>query len=89
MRHRATAKFWKRYEQLPITIQELARKNFSLLKGNPAHPSLNFKPLQPRNELWAARVGDHFRALAIEEGDALFWFWIGSHEEYNKLIRQL
>ena len=72
MRHRATAKFWKRYDDLPKTIQELAKKNFALLKSNPAHPSLNFKLRQPRNEVWAARVGDHFRALAIEEGNDLF-----------------
>jgi hypothetical protein len=29
----------------------------------------------------------HYRALAIEDGDAFVWFWIGTHAEYDQLIQ--
>jgi hypothetical protein len=39
--------------------------------------------------LWSARVGLHHRALAVQNDadDDLLWFWIGSHADYDKLIR--
>jgi hypothetical protein len=33
------------------------------------------------------RVGRRFRALAVEVDDGLLWFWIGSHADYDRLIR--
>jgi hypothetical protein len=30
------------------------------------------------------RVGDHYRAVGLKKGDAVIWFWIGTHEEYNR-----
>jgi hypothetical protein len=29
----------------------------------------------------------HHRALAVEAPDGLVWFWIGTHAEYDQLIR--
>lgn len=88
MNHRTTAKFWKRYYDLPELIQELADKNFELLKADPLHPSLHFKELSGKDNLWSARVGDHFRALAIREDGEFYWFWIGTHAEYDRIISQ-
>jgi hypothetical protein len=33
------------------------------------------------------RVGLRYRALAVEADDGLLWFWIGSHADYDKLLR--
>jgi hypothetical protein len=33
------------------------------------------------------RVGLRHRALAVEVNDGLLWFWIGSHADYDALIR--
>ncbi len=41
--HLTTSQFWQLYSQLPKNIQELADKNYELLKENPKHPSLHFK----------------------------------------------
>jgi hypothetical protein len=30
------------------------------------------------------RVGDHYRAVGLKQGNDVVWFWIGTHEEYNK-----
>jgi hypothetical protein len=55
-----------------------------LLKQNPRHPSLNFKRVGP---YWSVRVGQHYRALAVEVHGDLLWFWIGTHAEYDINIR--
>lgn len=85
MNHRATADFWRHYERLPEHVRSLADKNFLLLKGDPHHPSLHFKRLKA--SLWSVRVGRGYRALGTEEGDTVVWFWIGSHADYDDLIR--
>ncbi len=83
MRHFAAPSFWTRYRALPKSVRELADKNYELLKANPAHPSLHFKKV---GKYRAARVGLRHRALAVETGDDLLWFWIGSHSDYDKIV---
>jgi hypothetical protein len=84
LKHRATASFWKRYEALPKEAQAAADKSFQLLKTNPQHPSLHFKRVT--SDLWSARVGIHYRALALEAEDGFDWVWIGRHAEYDKIV---
>ena len=85
MKHRATKTFWKLYNELPPNIQRQARKQYRLLRQNPQHPSLRFKPV---SKLWSARVNDDYRALAVKRKDAYVWFWIGPHKEYDKILSQ-
>jgi hypothetical protein len=84
MRHFASPSFWAAYEKLPEPVRELADKNFALLKFDPKHPSLHFKKI---DRFWSARVGLRYRALATEVDGDLIWFWIGSHADYDALIR--
>ena len=83
--HRTTARFWTSYARLPEPIQRVARENFELLKTNPAHPSLHFKRI---GNLWSARVGINYRAVAVEDGADFIWVWIGPHDNYQRLIKQ-
>lgn len=83
MRHVTTARFWRSYEKLPVSVQQLADKSFEFLKANPRHPALHFKKI---GQLWSVRVGGRYRALATEDEDAYVWFWIGSHDEYDRLL---
>ena len=78
-----TPEFWARYHALPTRIQRLADQKYGLWAGNPRHPSLDFKKV---GKVWSVRVGDHYRALARERAEGFVWFWIGTHEEYNKLV---
>lgn len=82
MNHRASPNFWACYRRLPAEIQRTADKAFELLKGDPRHPSLQFKKL---DEVWSARVGLHHRALATEVSSGFLWFWIGTHAEYDRI----
>ena len=86
MNHRATPDFWECYNALPEDIQKLADKNYELLRDNLSHPSLELKKVSP---VWSVRVGLHYRALATDEGNTLNWFWIGSHAEYDHLLKNL
>jgi hypothetical protein len=83
--HRTTERFWECYSNLPRDIQELADKSFRLLQDNPRHPSLHLKKV---GGFWSARAGLAHRALAVEDGNDFIWVWIGTHDEYDKLIRR-
>ncbi len=82
MKHRVSPDFWAHYRKLPEAIQELADKNFELLKADTRHPSLRLKKVGAQ---WSARVGIGYRALGIEHKEGIQWYWIGSHAEYDKL----
>jgi hypothetical protein len=84
MKHRTTPRFWECYGSLPTDVQELADKNFQLLQRNPRHPSLQFKKV---GNLWSARVGLVHWALAVEDGEEFLWVWIGTHDDYERMIR--
>jgi len=84
MKHFANPSFWACYRKLPASIQQLADENFKLLKRDPRHPSLHLKKV---GRYWSARVGIKYRAVAVEIDEGLVWFWIGTHAEYDKLIR--
>lgn len=71
------------YRSLPPEIQNLADQAFARLKENPQHPSLHFKRV---GRFWSARIGSHYRALAVETTDELVWFWIGTHADYDRLL---
>lgn len=73
MRHRANPKFWRFFAELPQNIQQLARESYKTLKRDPYHPSLHFKKV---GKFWSVRVGIHYRAAAIEEGQDVVWFWV-------------
>ncbi len=84
MRHFASPAFWQAYAKLPDAARALADKNYALLKENPQHPSLRLKKV---GRYWSVRIGLHYRALAVEKDGGLIWFWIGSHAEYDALIK--
>jgi hypothetical protein len=35
---------------------------------------------------FSIRIGEHHRAIGQLAGDIVEWVWIGSHEDYNKLL---
>lgn len=84
MRHFASPAFWDAYAKLPGNVRERADKNFDLLKSDPYHPSLHLKKV---GRYWSVRVGLRHRALAVEVDGGLLWFWIGSHADYDALIK--
>ena len=82
MTHYAAPSFWRAYHQLPEQVRALADKQFELLKANPQHPSLHLKRV---GRFHSARVGAHYRALAVDASDGILWFWSGTHAEYDRI----
>jgi hypothetical protein len=81
--HRATPRFWACYRPLPVEVQRLADSCYALLRENSRYPSLHFKKV---GRFWSARIGLHYRAVAVEDGPDLVWFWIGTHAEYDAIL---
>jgi len=36
--------------------------------------------------VWSVRIGRGYRSLAVLDGDTFHWFWIGTHDEYERLL---
>lgn len=70
------------YSRLAPGIKHRARTVYRLWRNNPRHPWLCFKRV---GETWSVRIGGGYRALALLEGDTFYWFWIGTHDEYERL----
>jgi hypothetical protein len=83
----ATRRFRDLLQSFPPNIQNLARKNYELWRRNPAHPSLHFRRLKGSKDRYTIRIGDHYRALGLLNSDTVIWVWIGTHEDYNQLVR--
>ncbi len=60
----------------------MARTVYRLWDVNPRHPSLRLKKLA---ELWSVRIGSGYWALALLQDGMFFWFWIGTHDGYERL----
>ena len=89
MRSRVTKQFRKLLDQLPTSIQEQADRAYTLWQRDPYHPSLQFKRVSQRQPIYAVRVGIGYRAVGLLEADQIYWFWIGSHAEYDQLLKRL
>jgi hypothetical protein len=74
---------WQHYDALPKEVQRRADKQFSLFIEDPLHPSLHLKPV---GEFWAVRVTGACRALSVRNGNTFVWFWIGTHDEYERIL---
>ncbi len=83
--HRVTSRFWKSFESLPEIVKNKAKEQFELLKQNPYHPSLHFKKV---GKFWSVRITESYRALAIRDGNDYIWVWIGTHCDYEKIIKR-
>jgi hypothetical protein len=83
---RATRQFWRLFYDLPSDAQQEAKRAFRLFQSNPAHPGLRFKKLEGEDDIYSARIGLEYRALAVMKKDRIVWYWIGSHSDYDRLI---
>ena len=86
MKSSTTPDFWRAYALLPGHLRERARRAYRLWRSDPHHPSLRFKKI---GEVWCVRVAPNYRALGLMSGDTIYWFWIGDHDEYERLLDEL
>jgi hypothetical protein len=82
----ALPSFWRAYERLDAEVQAQARFAYAKFNADPNHPSLRFKKLNGSSNRWSVRVSDQYRSVGLREGDTMRWFWIGTHNEFDKLF---
>jgi hypothetical protein len=88
MKSQATDRFWKLFRALSENVRAKAYKAYAQFKRDPGHPGLNFELVDPQARIWSVRIDDNYRALGARDGAEIVWFWIGTHREYEKLIRR-
>jgi hypothetical protein len=74
------------FTELPPETREAARKAYRLWLSDPRHPSLHFKPI--RADIWSVRITLNYRAVGVLRSGAIYWHWIGRHEEYERIIKE-
>jgi len=84
-----TEQFRDRLRELPTEIRASARQTFLRWQADPRHPSLQFKRIHSREPIYSVRIGIHWRALCNVENNTAIWFWIGSHAEYDVMIKKM
>jgi hypothetical protein len=89
MKSHATDRFWKSFSLLPERIRKQAERAYGQWKMNPYHPGLHFKCIHKKKSVYSVRIGIGYRALGRRHGEQMIWFWIGTHEAYNELIKEL
>ena len=89
MNSRGTPRFWAAYHELPGPVRDAARKAYRLFQENPSHPSLQFKKIHASEPIYSVRVTLGYRAVGLLEQGEVTWFWIGSHADYDRLLRVL
>ena len=86
MRSTTTAQFRRLFRSLPKHVRSHAEQSYKLFHKDPFHKSLQFKKVNNKKNVWSARVGIAYRAMAVRDGDLVNWYWIGSHADYDKLV---
>jgi hypothetical protein len=89
MRSATTPQFWKCYESLPSYVQRRADRAYRLWQINPQAQGLYFKHVGTERPVYSVRIDSGYRALGILDGDTIVWFWIGSHDVYMRMLRNL
>jgi hypothetical protein len=84
-----TPRFWKAFEELPAVIQDRAKAAYDLWQRDPHNDVLQFKRVHTKREIYSVRIGKDYRALGVMEESEMTWFWIGSHSDYDKLLKSL
>ena len=86
---RTTERFRKAFAILPKKVQHQAKDAYKQFKQDPFYPSLNFKRVHSTRPVYSVRISIEYRAVGIQDENEMIWFWIGSHDDYMKLLSNL
>ena len=89
MKSHTTEKFRKLFSQLPDEIRQQAKETYQQFGKDPYHPGLRFKRIHSVRSIYAVRISKDYRALGVRRNNEIIWFWIGSHSDYDKMLKDL
>jgi len=79
MKSKLTASFVQQFGKLDSETQKRTRRAYREWRAN--EQARRFKS-SGRNV--SVRIDSSYRAVGYIEGDTVFWFWIGRHDEYDR-----
>lgn len=86
-----TPRFARLLRKLRLSPAEREIVNAAL--ANPFEPHLDAKKLRPcrgypaGSNAWRIKVfNQDYRAIFLRQADTLVWDWIGTHEDYNRVV---
>ena len=82
-----TDEFRECFASLPEVIKTKAKRAFKQFSEDPYYPSLHFKQVHQAKPVFSVRITDYYRAVGLREGDAIVWYWVGPHPEYERIIK--
>jgi mRNA-degrading endonuclease HigB of HigAB toxin-antitoxin module len=88
MKSHVSRGFVQRLRALPDHVRKQAYMAYDQFKRDMHASALDCKAVTSRQgkTLYSVRVGIHYRVLADLRSGELYWFWIGTHAEYDKLL---
>jgi hypothetical protein len=86
---RTTERFWKNYYNLPQNVKKEAKKAYRQFKKDSYYPGLRFKRIHSTRPIFSLRITKDYRALGIQQDNYILWFWIGTHSDYDLILKQL
>ena len=89
MQSTVTKRFRKHLNQLPRSIQKQAYRAYKLWRTSHYNNSLQFKQVSQRQKFYSVRIGIGYRALGLRQENHIYWFWIGTHAEYDEILKRL
>lgn len=90
MNSHRTQDFRNQLAALPESVQRQAAQAYRLFQQDPWHSSLRFKCIHRTKDIYSVRIGRKYRAIGKKEDeDGVTWFWIGTHADYDRLLKQL
>lgn len=89
MKSRVTRSFRRGFGALSPELQRRARRAFERFQENPSHPGLWFKKVHPVEPVFSVRISQDYRAVGRRDGDEIIWFFIGDHDDYERLLKDI
>ena len=84
-----TESFRKALLKLPDSVRSQTRLAYQQFKKDPYYPSLQFKCVHEVKPVYSARINIDYRVVGIMNDNEIVWFWIGTHSDYDKLLKRL
>ncbi len=82
-----TEQFRKLLTELSPQIQKQTKEAYRQFKKDPYYPSLRFKQVHSTKAIYSIRISKDYRALGIQQNNEIIWYWIGTHSNYNKILK--
>ena len=84
-----TERFRRLYAAASAQRQAQIKRAYQLWHENSAHPSIRFKKVHDTEPIYSAGVDLDRRALGVQKGATVVWFWVGPHDEYTALLKRM